>query len=116
MWILAIAASVAAAPVEAPVGYDELVEGRNIAAIETIRSDDSLEADDPAKLINLGVAFARQGRTEEARAMFDAAMRSNDRVVLETADGEWKDSRHLARQALKRLDRNGFATEQMAAR
>jgi len=48
--------------------------------------------------------------------MFEAAMRGSDRVVLETAEGEWKESRHLARLALQMLDRGEFRAEQMAAR
>ncbi len=91
-----------------PVGYEPLIEGRDSAAIEELQSNTELEEDDLVRLINLGVAYARQGREEEARAMFEAAMRSDDREVLETANGEWKDSRHLARLALQMLDADEF--------
>ena len=100
----------------AQVGYEPLIEGRDTAAVEQIQANTELAADDPVKLINLGIAYARQGRTEEARDMFETAMRGADRLVLETAKGEWKDSRHLARLALAMLDRGEFRTERMAAR
>ena len=99
-----------------PVGYESLVDGQNSAAVEELQANTELDADDPVRLINLGIAYARQGRKDEARAMFEIAMRSPDRVVLETASGEWKDSRHLARLALKMLDRNEFSSERMASR
>ncbi len=100
----------------ANVGYEPLVEGRDAAALEELNGNTDLASDDPARLINLGIAYARMGRTEQARAMFEAAMRSSDRVVLETASGEWKDSRHLARLAMQMLDRGELRTERMAAR
>lgn len=98
------------------VGYEPLLEGRDAAAVEEIQANTELAPDDPVKLINLGIAYARQGRTEEAREMFEEAMRGSDRLVLETADGEWKDSRHLARLALEMLNRGDFRTGRMAAR
>ncbi|MCB2089519.1 MAG: hypothetical protein KDD98_11940 [Sphingomonadaceae bacterium] len=92
----------------ADVGYEELRDGRNVAAIATIELNDALEADDPARLINLGIAYARQGEGERARSLFEAAARSDNRVQLETAGGEWRDSRYLARKALTMLDRGDF--------
>ena len=99
-----------------PVGYEPLVEGRDSAAIEELEANTELDAEDPVRLINLGVAYARQGREEEARAMFEAAMHSADREVLETADGEWKDSRHLARLAIQMLDGNELTSSQVIVR
>jgi tetratricopeptide (TPR) repeat protein len=98
------------------VGFEPLLEGRNAAAVAEIEANAQLEADDPVRLINLGVAYARQGRTEEARALFEAAMQGEDRVALETASGEWMESRHLAKLALKMLDEGEFRTERMASR
>jgi len=100
----------------ADVGYAPLIEGRNADAVEELQRSPKLKQDDPARLINLGIALARQGREAEARAMFEAAMRQSDRLVLETADGNWKDSRHLARLAIKMLDNGALSTERMAAR
>ena len=114
--IALLAPAPASAAEETAVGYEPLMEGRVSAAIAEIESNDQLEANDPARLINLGIAYAQLGRTAEARAMFEAAMRGDDRVSLETAGGEWKDSRHLARQALALLDRGELHSERMASR
>jgi len=111
-------AIIAQAPVPAPdVAYWELVRGENQAAIERIEANGDLARDDPARLINLGIAHAREGRVEEARALFRSAARSEDSARLETATGAWLDSRDLARTALQMLARGEFSTAmQMAAR
>ncbi|GAA4647532.1 hypothetical protein GCM10023115_54940 [Pontixanthobacter gangjinensis] len=54
------------------VAFEELAALDNQAAIERIEANDTLEQDDPARLINLGVALAREGCTGEAKAMFEA--------------------------------------------
>jgi Flp pilus assembly protein TadD len=64
--------------------------------------------DDPALLINLGVARAHVGLTEEARALFTRALASPEPIELETADGRLTDSRRLARRALAMLERGEF--------
>ncbi|MEW4449774.1 hypothetical protein [Qipengyuania sp. JC766] len=92
------------------VAYEELQRGQNDAAIRKIDQDEALREADAASLINLGVALAREGRAEEARRMFEAAARSEDRRPLETADGRWVDSRKLARDAIRRLASDGFRT------
>ncbi|QYU70001.1 hypothetical protein J4558_07760 [Leptolyngbya sp. 15MV] len=99
------------------VAYPELSQGRNEAAIARIERNDSLRTDDPARLINLGIAHAREGREGEARALFRTAVRSEESVRLETATGAWRDSRDLARMALQMLDRGEFSpARQMASR
>ena len=42
--------------------------------------------------------------------MFTAAARNQQRYRLETAQGDWMDSRNLARRALAMLDRGEFRT------
>ena len=96
------------------VGYDELAANRNAAAIERIESNDALKEQDPARLINLGIAHARQGRTEVAREMFERAAWA-DRLDLETGSGAWIDSRDLALRALAALDRGDFAAQTRTA-
>jgi len=86
------------------VGYDQLANGENEVAIERIESNEVLDADDPSRLINLGVAYAREGNTQKARELFRAALYSPDRQLVETSRGEWVDSRILARKALAKLD------------
>ncbi|MBD3728984.1 MAG: hypothetical protein IE933_04690 [Sphingomonadales bacterium] len=91
------------------VAYEQLNEGRNVAAIAAIELNTDLDENDPARLINLGIAYARQGDRTRARELFVAAERSPERVDLETAGGKWVDSRDLARQALAMLDQGEFA-------
>ena len=86
------------------VAYEQMVAGENEAAIRTINSNAALEADDPAKLINLGIAHARRGDTEAARDAFTSVLANDDRQYLETSRGQWVDSHSLARQALAMLD------------
>ncbi|MEO0463539.1 MAG: tetratricopeptide repeat protein [Pseudomonadota bacterium] len=64
---------------------------------------------DPALLINMGIARANAGKRDEARALFNRALTSPEPVELETADGRLTDSRRLARRALAMLDRGEFA-------
>ncbi|QWC57292.1 hypothetical protein F7D01_09515 [Erythrobacter sp. 3-20A1M] len=97
------------------VAYDELSANRNATAIRKMeRTDDGME-DSAARLINLGIAYARAGDTDRARDLFTRAARA-ERYDLETADGEWVDSRKLALQALASLDRGDFHTVRTASR
>lgn len=92
------------------VAFEELSDGQNTAAIDRIEQNADLDRDDPARLINLGIAHARKGNDLEAREMFMAAARNQTRYQLETAQGEWMDSRDIARRALAMLDRGEFRT------
>lgn len=91
------------------VAFDELTAQRNAAAIARIESNQHLDEADPARLINLGIAYARQGDSDAARALFERAARHAQRLNLETATGDWVDSRALARRALAALDRGEFS-------
>lgn len=105
----AVAALSLLVPADAPmpdadVAFEELSQADNAAAIARIEANQQLEQSDPARLINLGAAYAREGRLAEARSLFEAAAHSENRVRLETATGEWVDSRRLAYRALAMLD------------
>ncbi len=89
-----------------PVAYAELRAGANDAAIAKLTTSD-VDARDPSRLINLGTAYARLGRTADARTAYEAAAASPIRYDLELADGTTMDSRWAARTALARLDRGG---------
>lgn len=86
-----------------PVAYAELKAGENHAAVEKLTGDTGLDARDPSRLINLGTAYARLGRTVEAAAAYDNAIGSPIRYDLELADGRYVDSRWAARAALANL-------------
>lgn len=115
MIAILIAASVGSQSVPVEVGYGDLAAGRDAAAITQIEAQQA-DLDDPARLINLGIAHARLGDVARARALFQAALMTRDRVELETATGAWVDSRVLARQALAMLDSGEFARASQIAR
>jgi hypothetical protein len=97
------------------VAYSEMRDGRSVAAIRKIEGADARDADHPARLINLGIAHGRMGESDKARALFDAAAAEGP-FWLETATGEWIDSRELARKAIAMLERGEFAAARFASR
>lgn len=109
LWMIAMLAAGASAPALAeevvPVAYDALSAGRNAAAVEQL-THSPLSANDPARLINLGTAYARLGRIGDAAAMYRAAAESEARYDLELANGKTMDSRAAARMALAQLERD----------
>lgn len=97
-----------ATPTDASLAADTLTDGRTMQAIDQLKAELDLHPNDPAIMINLGIALAQSGREADARASFEAAMRSRDVIELETANGTTTDSRRLARHALAMLDRGEF--------
>lgn len=117
--IILAAALTGGAPADLPQGrdlsvtdvaYTELSTGNADAAVQKLEGS-ARQSRDPALLINLGTAYARQGATDKALAAFRAAVASPERYDLELADGSWLDSREVARIALANLQR---ATAQAA--
>lgn len=102
-------------PTDAGLAADTLTDGRTSQAIVQLKAELDLHPGDPAILINLGIAQAQSGLDHDARASFEAAMRSRDVIELETASGSTTDSRRLARHALAMLDRGEFRAEQRGA-
>lgn len=88
-----------------PVAYAELKAGDNRTAITRLTGETSLDERDPSRLINLGTAYARLGRSADAAAAYQAAAVSPIRYDVELADGRYVDSRWAARTALAHLDR-----------
>ena len=115
-----IAASPAAAQVQSDneLAAGSLARGETTTAIASLEIQREASPDDPALLINLGIAYAHVGKEEKARAMFDAALKSDKPTELETADGNATDSRRLARKAMAMLERGEFraATSRVAQR
>ncbi|MGB7417620.1 MAG: tetratricopeptide repeat protein [Erythrobacter sp.] len=85
-----------------------LARGQSEDAITRLKVELDRNPNDPALLINLGIAYAQIGADEDARVAFEAAMRSSAETDLQTADGALVDSRVLARKALSMLDRGAF--------
>ena len=65
------------------VGYEELVANDNAAARQAIENCDALAANDPARLINHGIALARMGNYDAARTEFSTAANMRSSVELE---------------------------------
>lgn len=89
---------------------DLILTGQKDAAINRLEQQRDVNPDDPAVLINLGIAYAHVGAEKEARAAFKSALGSDDVQDLETADGRTLDSRILAREALQMLAGGEFRT------
>jgi Flp pilus assembly protein TadD len=85
------------------IGYEALVMGDNARAVSQILTSAQVSRHDPAKLINLGHAYARMGRMAEASALFTVVMQSRDSVDLVLADGRVMNSKEAARKAYARL-------------
>ncbi len=90
--------------------FEELTTGANGNAIAQLEAALERTPGDPALLINLGTAYSREGRFDEAREAFRSAMEAEDRYRVQLADGSWEDSRRVARMALDSLDRTAFAS------
>jgi len=87
---------------------EELSQGRTTKVITTLEKRVEAAPQDPALLINLGIAHAQNGADGIARTMFERALVSPDPIELETADGDITDSRRLARKAIRMLERGEF--------
>ena len=102
-------------PESKELAVEALEKGRAAQAIVALEQRVEKSPEDPALLINLGIAYAQAGVTNAARAMFERAAASKDRVELETAEGRFTDSRLLARRALGMLKRGEFAPVEPSA-
>lgn len=71
---------------------------------EALLRTSSLDANDPARLINLGAVYMQVGRTGDAVAAWRQALASNRHDYVETLDGRWVSTRDLAREALSRYE------------
>lgn len=107
--------SAQAVPAAIDVAHEDLVAGRDAAAIEEIMNNEALDAGDPARAINLGIAHARRGEVEQARRLFDAVLEADEALYLETAQGDWIEARKLAARALTMLERGDFARRAVMA-
>ena len=87
------------------IGYEALMRGDNERAVYQIMANEQVSSGDPAKLLNLGLAYARMGHTDEAAKMFKAVLESRDSVDLVLADGSVMNSKVAARKAYASLQR-----------
>lgn len=85
------------------IGYEALMRGDNERAVFQIMANEQVSSSDPAKLLNLGRAYARMGHTDDAAKMFKAVLESRDSVDLVLADGSVMNSKVAARKAYASL-------------
>lgn len=81
------------------IGYEALVSGDSARAISDLLNG-SISRHDPAFLLNLGQAYARNGQLVEARELFRRAANKRENIDLVLADGRVISSKLAARQAL----------------
>ncbi|MEE4155006.1 MAG: tetratricopeptide repeat protein [Erythrobacter sp.] len=96
-----------------------LARGESELAIRRLELALDQRPEDPALLINLGIALAQIGEDAQAQTMFERALVSSEPVGLETAEGKLVDSRRLARKAMRMLERGEFTpdeTDRVAAK
>ncbi len=106
---LALAAALVASPAAAQeidyapgaLGYAALKAGDLATAERQLRTSNA-DANDPARLINLGQVLARQGRHAEAADLFRRARALQDSELV-LANGDVIGSREAARQALRSM-------------
>lgn len=82
-------------------GASSLLSSNFSSAEREIRGAD-VSKYDPARSINLGIAFAKTGQIDKARREFNQALREDD-VQLIVANGQSYSSHEVARRALSAL-------------
>lgn len=88
--------------VRGSLALPEMADGQLNRAEQILAAQSAEDAQDPARLINLGVVYVRLGRLSDAHAAFAAAQRSED-VTLILSDGRERSSRDIAREKLTQL-------------
>ena len=76
------------------------IERGDLDRAETLLHRSVLDSDDPARLINLGYVYQRQGRRAEAIAMWQAALEAPRHRWIETMSGREVRTDQLAREIL----------------
>ncbi|WP_336963561.1 tetratricopeptide repeat protein [Sphingobium aquiterrae] len=84
------------------LGLSAIVSGDYATAVHQLNAPGGAGAHDPARLINLGNAYAGMGRYGDAHAAYSAAYAA-PAIDLTLADGSVKSSRMIAREAMRRL-------------
>jgi tetratricopeptide (TPR) repeat protein len=95
------------------LGYAALLQGNYPAALEQMQAAEKevspAASRDPARLINMGLAYAKLGDVASARQHYQAAITAPASFDIILSDGRVMDSRVAARHALRRLDQ-GYAS------
>lgn len=87
---------------EGSLAYRSLISADYALAERQLRTDGRVKKDDPAKLINYGLALAKTGRPAEAREAFNRVL-AEEELELILADGTTSGSHDVARRGLAML-------------
>ncbi|MDF0541525.1 tetratricopeptide repeat protein [Sphingobium sp. H39-3-25] len=87
------------------LGVSAIVAGDYATAAQQLTAEDGARATDPARLINLGNAYAGMGRYGDAHAAYAAAYQA-PAIDMMLADGSVKSSRMIAQEGMRRLRSN----------
>lgn len=88
------------------LAFEALMANDNKGALEQLAKDRSVPDTDPAKLINIGSAYARLGDFDRAEEAYVAALNCKDEMDLVLAGGREMNSRKVAKLALKKLQKD----------
>ncbi len=86
------------------LGYADLMAGDNEAAIRSIRADTNVRHDDPARLLNLGLAHERSGDWQAAQEHYAQVLKGTRATRLVLSNGDVRQSHDLAKQGLRRVE------------
>lgn len=84
------------------LGVASMMQGDYDAAAAALNRMDGASAHDPARLINLGTAYANLGRMADAEKAYLAAAGA-PQIDLSMADGTIRNSRDVAKDGLRRV-------------
>ncbi|HEX7873999.1 MAG TPA: tetratricopeptide repeat protein [Sphingobium sp.] len=84
------------------LGVQDIMAGHLDRAERVLAAQNAEDARDPARLINIGIVYARSGRVQDARTSFLAAGSVPDEAIV-LSDGREVSSRAVARQQLAAL-------------
>lgn len=85
------------------LGYAELVAGDAAGAIRSIKSDTNVAHDDPAQMLNLGLAYERSGDLLAAEAVYSSVLKQTRPTPLVLSNGRVVSSHDLAKSGLGRV-------------
>lgn len=84
-------------------GYQQIAEGKLLLAKSQLEAARVAEPNEPSVMINLAAIYARTGRAEQAQAMYQQVL-ATDNVLLEMGDHRPAWSHSLARRGLQRSE------------